>query len=95
MHTVRAFRYIAAQGRGIGHESRIKIMFALRTRKMTLTGIAQMLRVRKPNATKQVQRLINIGFVEGQREGQFVYFSLTKKAWRSKKLWSVLEHGLL
>ena len=95
MHTVRFFRKTASQGRAIGHESRIKIMFALRTQTMTLTEIARMLRIRKPNATKQVQRLINVGFVEGKRKGQFVYFSLTKKARRSKKLWRALEQGLL
>lgn len=95
MHTVRFFRNTAREGRAIGHESRIKIMFAVRMQAMTLTEIAKMLHIRKPNATKHVQRLINVGFVEGKRKGQFVYFSLTKKARRSKKLWRVLEDGLL
>ena len=95
MHTVRFFRKTAAQGRAIGHESRMKVMFALRTQVMTLTEIARMLRIRKPNATKHVQRLINVGFVEGKRKGQFVHFSLTKKVRRSKKLWRVLEEGML
>lgn len=95
MHTYKKHRFIAVQLRAMANESRIHCMFRLAQGPLCLRDIAAYLHIRPQNASKHVRKLMTAGFVEGRRRGQTVEFFLTRKARKSKFLFTVLRRGLL
>lgn len=95
MHTFPVYRSLADEARTFGHESRIRIVVLLRKHPIDLTEIASEIRIREPSASKHMRRLIQIGFVEGRRQGMHVVYFLTIKGRNASRIWKSIDKRTL
>jgi DNA-binding transcriptional ArsR family regulator len=67
---------IAERFKALGEPARLNILNALRQKEMTVTEIMSATSLGQANASKHLQLLHSLGFVERRKEGLFVYYRL-------------------
>jgi ArsR family transcriptional regulator len=61
----------------LAEESRLKILALLTFREMCVCELTAALDMTQPNLTYHVKKLENVGLVEHEKRGKWVYYSLT------------------
>jgi len=61
----------------LSEESRLKILALLAFREMCVCELTAALDMTQPNLTYHVKKLENVGLVEHNKQGKWVYYSLT------------------
>lgn len=95
MHTFHEFRRQAKEARALGNETRMKVLQLLMNQPRCVVELASILGIRSVNTTKHLRTLRLVGFVDGKRKGQRVYFFLTSRAANSFTLKKLLRKGVL
>ena len=67
---------VAARFRALAEPARLGILNALREREMTVSEVMETTGLGQANASKHLQLLHGLGFVERRKEGLFVHYRL-------------------
>jgi DNA-binding transcriptional ArsR family regulator len=67
---------VADRFKALGEPARLNILNALRRGEMTVSELMQETGLGQPNASKHLQLLHSLGFVERRKEGLYVYYRL-------------------
>jgi DNA-binding transcriptional ArsR family regulator len=75
--TADLLELVAERFRALGEPSRLQILNALRVRELTVSELLDETGLSQANASKHLQLLHTLGFVDRRREGLHVYYRLT------------------
>ncbi len=89
MHALRTFYQATMFHRALGSGRRLLILALLLIRPHTITELQRVLRIRRSCVYQHLAVLRRAGFVQGQREGMYVYYSLCNP----KAVRKVLRHA--
>lgn len=63
----------------LSDETRLRIMILLHERKLCVCEICDLLDISQPKASRHLTKLRDMGFVLDERQGQWIFYSLTLK----------------
>ncbi|MEG1411371.1 MAG: metalloregulator ArsR/SmtB family transcription factor [Terrisporobacter sp.] len=63
----------------LSDETRLRIMILLHERKLCVCEICDILEISQPKASRHLTKLRDMGFVLDERQGQWIFYSLTLK----------------
>jgi len=64
----------------LSDETRLRIMILLNERKLCVCEICDILDISQPKASRHLTKLRDMGFVLDERQGQWIFYSLTLKS---------------
>jgi DNA-binding transcriptional ArsR family regulator len=67
---------VAERFRALAEPARLEILQALRHRERTVTQLVEATGLGQANASKHLQLLFALGFIDRRKDGQFVYYRL-------------------
>lgn len=74
--TSELIELVAERFKALAEPARLKILNALREREMTVSELMEATGLGQANASKHLQQLHALGFVERRKEGLFVFYRL-------------------
>jgi predicted transcriptional regulator len=78
----RCARYLKA----LGDPVRLQIIRALQSCSMSVSDISSILELDLPNVSHHLRVLFNAGLVTTERDGKFIYYSLSPDVMKSKSI---------
>lgn len=71
-----AMELVAERFRALAEPARLQILQALRDGERSVSGLVEATGLSQANASKHLQLLFGLGFLDRRREGQFTYYRL-------------------
>ena len=70
------FAAVGERFKALGEPARLRILDALRRKPLTVGALVEVTGLNQANASKHLQLLHRLGFIERSKEGLFVYYRL-------------------